>query len=87
MHRLSCLTRGGSTSQGKPRVYFCCHPDDCSLYINRISQQILYFQNCAIWYDDQSIDTLEDSDTEMVLSQMQLFIVPVTGRLLLTEKL
>jgi hypothetical protein len=37
---LSYKTRGNSSPQGKPKVYFACHPDDFSLF-EAISDDIL----------------------------------------------
>lgn len=42
-------TRGDSTNQGKPRVYFCCHPDDFDMYFEPVRNEILDKQNCAVW--------------------------------------
>ncbi len=80
---LKFKTRNNSTPQGKPRVYFCCHPDDFSKYFEEISDEILSKQNCAIWYIDQVI--VRDDDFFEDLKQMQLFIMPVSTRLLCTE--
>ncbi len=75
-------TRGNGSPQGKPRVYFCCHAEDFSKFFESISDEILQLQNCAIWYKDGEIPQeklLPD------LRQMQLFVMPVTSRLLRTE--
>lgn len=82
MPRLKYRTRNGDTPQGKPRVYFCCHPKDFERYFIAISDEILETQNCAIWYTDEFVhpnDLLED------LKQMQLFVMPVTTNLLCTH--
>ena len=49
MSRFNCRTRGNASPQGKPNVYFCCHPADVSCF-DEIAGDILRFQNCAIWY-------------------------------------
>lgn len=77
MERLNYKTRGMSSPQGKQRVYFTCHPADFGLYFEKISEEILKLQNCAIWYDKE-LDEAEAVD----LSQMQLFVIPVTSRFL-----
>lgn len=80
---LQYKTRGMSDPQGKPRVYFCCHPKDLAPCFGPISDELLKKQNCAIWYDETGRDTW-DEEREMELGQMQLFVMPVTTRLLTT---
>ncbi len=81
MAGLQYRTKGDSSPQGKPRVYFCCHPDDFEKYFKPISEEIWSLQSCSVWYQDGSDcpDLLAD------LKQMQLFVMPVTTRLLCTE--
>ncbi len=72
-------TRGGSSPQGKARVYFCCHPDDFERYLQPVCDEILQKQNCAVWYDaagGRGDFPLDD------LGGMQLFVIPVTARFL-----
>lgn len=73
-------TRGMSDPQGKPRVYFCSHPDDFNLYFARVSEELLAKQNCAVWYSPGDATR----ELELELGQMQLFVMPVTTRLLTT---
>ena len=83
MATLACKTRGNTSPQGKPRVYFCCHPADFSLYFETVSDEILALQNCAIFYPEGG----EATYTEAFLADlagMQLFVMPVTTRLLTT---
>jgi len=80
---LKYKTRGNSTPQGKPRVYFCCHPEDFNRCFESISNEILAKQNCAVWYTDEVI--VHDEDFFVDLKQMQLFVMPVTTNLLCTE--
>ena len=71
-------TRGKSSPQGKPRVYFTCHPDDHEKFFGRITDELLKYADCAIWYS-------ADSDYENIesdLGQMNLLVVPVTTKLL-----
>lgn len=90
MSRFNCRTRGNASPQGKPNVYFCCHPADVSCF-DEIAGDILRFQNCAIWYredparpEDISTDSCPaDPDTYFCdLSRMQLFVIPVTSSFL-----
>ncbi|MCI8307070.1 MAG: TIR domain-containing protein [Lachnospiraceae bacterium] len=81
---LKYITRGNSKPQGKPRVYFSCHPADFETYFDKITDEILNMEDCVIWYDDKSCEP-EDIDSFLNnLSQIQLIVIPVTS-LYLTE--
>jgi len=80
---MTCMkykTRGMTTSQGKPRVYFSAHPKDQVRYFQEISDSILACVNCAVWYTEGEIAN-QESHWEN-LKQMQLFVIPVTRELL-----
>ncbi len=82
--KLRYKTRGDSSPQGKQRVFFCCHSDDFARYFEGISDDILKTQNCAIYYYDiDAAVTAEERETD--LSQMALFVMPVTTKLLTTN--
>ena len=83
--KLQYKTRGNSSPQGKPRVYFSCHPADFELYFQSISEEILEKQNCAIWYDTEPEAEYDSESFKLSLSQMQLFVIPVTTRFLCQE--
>ena len=76
-------TRGNSSPQGKPRVYFCAHPRDFGL-LNGIAEEILSRQNCAVWYDTEPEAPYDEELFFTDLGQMNLFVMPVTTRLLTT---
>lgn len=80
---LKYKTRGNTSPQGKPRVYFCGHHDDFGRCFDSISREILDKQDCTIWYIDERI--VRDEDFFADLKQMQLFVMPVTTNLLCTE--
>lgn len=71
-------TKGNVSPQGKRRVYFTCHPDDYDRFFEKISSEILKFSDCAIWYNPD--DNYENIDTD--LGQMNLFVIPITTKLL-----
>lgn len=73
-------TKGNGTPKGKPRVYFTSYPDDFNKYFNSISEDILSKQNCAIYYALEN--SFEDENYRFDISQMQLFVVPITEKLL-----
>lgn len=74
-------TRGDSTNQGKPRVYFCCHPDDFDMYFEPVRNEILDKQNCAVYFYDNA-SSIPEQERETDLLSMQLFVIPVTTNLL-----
>ena len=74
-------TRGDSTNQGKPRVYFCCHPDDFDMYFESVRNEILDKQNCAVYFYDNA-SSIPEQDRETDLLSIQLFVIPVTTNLL-----
>ena len=83
MANIRFKTNGNSSPQGKPRVYFCCHPDDFTKYFEDISDEILLIQNCAVWYRGD-FDPLDET-LEQDLRQMQLFVIPVTEKFLMDD--
>ena len=48
---LRYYTNGMSSPEGKPRVYFSCHPDDFETAFPMIPDDILRHVNCSVWYD------------------------------------
>ncbi|MBQ8753289.1 MAG: hypothetical protein IJZ13_09320, partial [Clostridia bacterium] len=84
MASLAYKTRRNTSPQGKPRVYFCCHPADFPLYFDSVTEEILALQNCAIFYPAEG-QVEYDAVLLQDLSQMQLFVMPVTQRLLTTK--
>ena len=85
MSSLSCITRASSSPQGKPRVWFCCHPDDQARLLEPLAKELLEAADCAVWYDPDPAARLseeEQAEREAALADMQLFVMPVTTRLL-----
>lgn len=80
--KLSYRTRGNSSPQGKPRVYFTGHPSDLPAYREDIFADILQTQNCAIYYDEDEVLDGDREDLLRELEQMQLMVIPVTSRFL-----
>ena len=78
-------TRGQQSPQGKQRVYFTCHPDDFEFFFEEIKKEILDRQDCAIFYLEPSTQPADVEDYELRLREMQLFVVPVTTKLLTKE--
>lgn len=82
MMDFQCSTRGTSTPHGKPRIYFTAHPDDYNKYQNSIFKDILDRHNCAIFFLDGCTSPQDVENYELKLSEMQLFVLPITQRLL-----
>lgn len=85
MERLSYKTRENISPQGRPKVYFCAHTDDHARFLGSITKEILAEQNCAVWYLRDPYGEIDKKAHFDDLSQMQLFVMPVTYRLLTTE--
>ncbi len=77
-------TIANENPQGKPKVYFTSHPDDFKRYFEEVATTILNLQDCAIWYTPAPSGAPADPDLALLLSQMQLFVVPITSKLLTT---
>ena len=84
MSRLQYRTIADERPQGKPNVYFACHPADFGEYFEEYAARILRIQDCAIWYESEPEADYDREDLELNLSQMQLFVMPVTTKLLTT---
>ena len=76
------VTRGESSPQGKPRVYFTAHPDDYERNFEPIVKEILDRHNCAVFRLGGNTLPDEVEDFELRVGGMQLFVVPVTTKLL-----
>ena len=84
MHHLKAKTRGGTTANSKPRVFFCCHPEDFDLYFEPVANDILKLANCSIWYTEDP-ERYAKEDFARQLSDIQLFVMPVTRNLIHTK--
>ena len=82
MSKLSYRTIAKERPQGKPNVYFSCHPEDFDRYFEEYATKILKIQDCAIWYESEPGADYDKEDLELNLSQMQLIVMPVTTKLL-----
>ena len=62
---LRYITNGMSSPEGKPRVYFSCHPDDFDLAFPLIPEDILRHVNCAVWYDTKTYSAMSTARSGM----------------------
>ncbi len=83
MSNLKYKTKANTNPKGKPRVYFSSHPDDFDKYFEQLSNEILELQNCAVWYKESAVKT--DEEMLSYLKEMQLFVMPITTKLLCSE--
>lgn len=75
-------TKGNSPSQGKARVYFTCHFEDFDRYFDKICEDVFSIHDCAIYYTEDMNEPLSEENIDVDLGRMNLFIVPVTYRLM-----
>ncbi|MBR0130819.1 MAG: toll/interleukin-1 receptor domain-containing protein, partial [Firmicutes bacterium] len=82
MSQLLYRTIADERPQGKPNVYFSCYPGDLGKYFDEYALKILRIQDCAVWYESRPDEEYDLEDLQLRLSQMQLFVMPVTSELL-----
>lgn len=68
----------------KPRVYFTCHPDDFEKYFKKICEDIFNAHDCAIYYTEDMTEVIAEDEKAVDLGRNNLFVVPVTFKLLTT---
>ena len=82
MSRFAYKTIGNEYPQGKPRVFFACHPGDLGGFLETYAQKILRIHTCAIWYESEYDEDYDREELTAQLSLMQLIVMPVTTKLL-----
>ena len=82
MAEFKVKTRGGAPAQGKARVYFVCHPLDFGKYFDKICEDIFKTHDVAIYYTENMAEPLDETNITVDLGRMNLFVVPVTFRLM-----
>lgn len=70
--------------KGRQRIFFYCHKDDFELYFDKLAKEIWSIvNNATVWYCKESlIDKIEDEQNIDNLEQMQLFVIPISTKLL-----
>ena len=84
---LQVRTRGNSSPQGKIQIFFSCHPADFNQWFNVICEDVFKSQNCAIYYKSIIGEDLCERDLNSLLSEMKLFLVPITTNFLFEESI
>ncbi len=82
MYQLSVKTKGNADPKGRPRIYFTCHPADLERSLDRICQDIFQAQDCAVYYTPDMSEPIPEDAMETDLGRMNLFVIPVSYRLL-----
>ncbi len=80
---LKYKTKGDGDVQGKQKVYFCCHEDDFDRLFDGIFKEITDIQDCAFCYRAKGEPITDELLFE--LAGVQLFVMPVTTKLLTTQ--
>lgn len=69
----------------KSRVYFTCHPDDFDRHFKKVCDDIFKTHDCAIYYTEDMTEVIAEDEKEVDLGRNNLFVVPVTFKLLTTH--
>ena len=81
---LQYKTRGMTKPQGKPRVYFACRQEDFETVFQPVSDDILRFANCSVWYADNQEEQADAGELSACLDEMQLVVLAVTSEMIHT---
>lgn len=76
------LKNVGYKSKDTPKVYFCAHPQDFAVYFDEIKNDVISGHGCSVWYDDEDGENIDTEARLADLAGMNLFVVPVTAKLL-----
>ena len=87
MNNLLVRTNGNADPKGKPRVYFTCHPDDFDAYFDTVCEELFAAHDCAIYYREDMSQRMPEETKGTDLGRMNLFVIPVTFKLLNTANL
>ena len=83
MTELTYKTKSGGSHERKPRVYFTCHPADKERSLEKICRDIFASSDCAVFYTEDMADRLPEETRETDLERMNLFVIPVSLKLLI----
>ena len=85
MDKLKVRTKGNAMPQGKPKVFFTCHPKDSDRSFDSICEDIFKVSDCAVYYAENMEDPFSQEEYDVDLDRMNLFVIPVSLDLLTTE--
>lgn len=84
MATFSYQVKGNGDPKGRPRVYFTCHPDDFAPCFEKIRDDLFKTHNCALYYTEDMTAPFDEAELDVDLGRMNLFVIPVTAKLLTT---
>ncbi|MDO5107251.1 MAG: tetratricopeptide repeat protein [Coriobacteriaceae bacterium] len=85
MDYLRYSTRNGVRPDRKPRVYLTCHPEDVVRWLDPSIIALHTASDCAVYFAADMASSFEGEDWQLDLGRMQLFVVPVTFKLLMEQ--
>lgn len=85
MAGISIRTENKVDIDKKPRIYFTCHPDDFEKYFDKICNDIFKSHDCAIYYTQNMAERIANENKETDLGRNNLFVIPVSKKLLTTQ--
>ena len=77
-------TKNKTNIDKKPRVYFTCHPEDFEKYFKKVCVDIFKTHDCTIYYTEDMSEFIAEDEKQVDLGRNNLFVVPVTLKLLST---
>ena len=81
---LNYITRDNKAPQKRPRVYVSAHPKDLKKHLHSIADELLSIKpGIAVWYNGGHFRRdYSKKEREVLLGEMQIFVIPVTRALL-----
>ena len=79
-----CMRGKGGSPKDKPQVYFAYHPLDYKLYFREITDKILEYADCAVFYHEEP-ENADRNELLFQIKQMQLIVIPVTSNFLFKD--
>lgn len=76
------IVSNGDKAKKKIKIYFTCHPDDFDKYFENIKEDFFDLIECSIYYKKDMSFVIEKNSKKCDLSNMNLFVIPVTKKLL-----
>ena len=81
---LNYITKDNKAPQKRPRVYVSAHPKDLKKHLHSIADELLSIKpGIAVWYNGGHFRRdYSKKEREVLLGEMQIFVIPVTRALL-----
>lgn len=82
MARLHHIPTDPEDLRYRPKVFFACHPEDHVVYFDEVVKQLQAFSHCAVYFYSPEDMVGQDAHFYEELDAMNLFVIPVTAKLL-----